>query len=76
MVLWRAQLSATAHEANLEAAIPPMGWNSWDSYGLPHRVEIQTAPAPWRGAGLQLAKRMLCQFRLHAAVSSQLSVLS
>ncbi len=32
-LLWCAQLSVRAQEANFEAPTPPIGWNSWDSYG-------------------------------------------
>jgi hypothetical protein len=53
VVLWFAQLSVRAQEANLEAPTPPMGWNSWDSYGTTATEAQVKANADWMAGNLK-----------------------
>jgi alpha-galactosidase len=53
MAFWCAQLSGKAQEANLEAPTPPMGWNSWDSYGTTVSEAQVKANADWMAENLK-----------------------
>jgi len=53
LVLWSAQRSSSAQQADLEAATPPMGWNSWDSYGTTVNETQVKANADWMARNLK-----------------------
>ena len=46
-------LSATGQQKPLLAATPPMGWNSWDSYGTTVNEQQIKANADWMAAHLK-----------------------
>lgn len=53
LVLGSALPSISAQEWNLEAATPPMGWNSWDSYGTTVNEAQVKANADWMATNLK-----------------------
>ena len=53
MALWCTQITSRAQGTNLEATTPPMGWNSWDSYGTTVNETQVKANADWMAKNLK-----------------------
>ncbi len=47
LAAWAVAFSGAAGAADFSAPTPPMGWNSWDSYGTTVREEQVKANADW-----------------------------